>query len=52
VAALEKVFKKKITLDSSIDKSVLGGVVVNVGNYTIDLSLRNRLNSVAEFAQR
>jgi F-type H+-transporting ATPase subunit delta len=52
IAALEKVFKKKITLDSSIDKSVLGGVVVNVGNYTIDLSLRNRLNSVAEFAQR
>jgi len=52
VAALEKIFKKKITLDSAIDKSVLGGVVVNVGNYTIDLSLRNRLNSVAEFAQR
>ena len=52
VSALEKIFKKKISMESSIDKSVLGGVVVNVGNYTIDLSLRNRLNSVAEFAQR
>lgn len=51
-AALEKVFKKKITLQNEIDKGVLGGVVVSVGNYTMDLSLRNRLNSVAEFAQR
>lgn len=51
-AALEKVFQKKITLQNEIDKSVLGGFVVHVGNYTIDLSLRNRLNSVAEFAQR
>lgn len=52
VAVLGKIFQKKITLTSEIDKSVLGGVVINVGNYTIDLSLRNRLNSVAEFAQR
>jgi F-type H+-transporting ATPase subunit delta len=51
-AALEKVFKKKITVQSEIDKDVLGGVVVHVGNYTIDLSLKNRLNSVAELAQR
>jgi F-type H+-transporting ATPase subunit delta len=50
--ALEKIFKKKITLQGEIDKEVLGGVVVHVGNYTIDLSLKNRLNSVAEFAQR
>jgi F-type H+-transporting ATPase subunit delta len=52
VAALEKVFKKKISLETSVDKEILGGVIVNVGNYTIDLSLRNRLNSVADFAQR
>jgi F-type H+-transporting ATPase subunit delta len=50
--ALEKVFHKKITLQNEIDKGVLGGFVVRVGNYTIDLSLKNRLNSVAEFAQR
>lgn len=50
--ALGKIFNKKITLQNEIDKSVLGGFVVNVGNYTIDLSLKNRLNSVAEFAQR
>ena len=49
---LEKVFKKKITLRNEIDKKVLGGVVVSVGNYTIDLSLKSRLNSVADFAQR
>lgn len=52
IAALEKIFQKKINLESAVDKSVLGGVVVSVGNYTIDLSLKNRLNSVAEFAQR
>jgi F-type H+-transporting ATPase subunit delta len=50
--SLEKVFSKKITLQNEVDKSVLGGVVVKVGNYTIDLSLRNRLNAVADFAQR
>ncbi len=50
--ALEKIFQKKITVQSEIDKDVLGGAVVHVGNYTIDLSLKNRLNSVAEFAQR
>jgi F-type H+-transporting ATPase subunit delta len=50
--ALEKIFQKKINVQSEIDKEVLGGVVVRVGNYTIDLSLKNRLNSVAEFAQR
>jgi F-type H+-transporting ATPase subunit delta len=49
---LEKVFKKKITLRNEVDKKVLGGVVVSVGNYTIDLSLKSRLNSVADFAQR
>jgi F-type H+-transporting ATPase subunit delta len=50
--SLEKVFSKKITLRNEVDKSVLGGVVVKVGNYTIDLSLKSRLNSVADFAQR
>jgi F-type H+-transporting ATPase subunit delta len=51
-SVLEKIFKKKITLQNVIEKGVLGGVVVNVGNYTIDLSLKNRLNSVADFARR
>ncbi len=51
-AALEKLFSKKITLENEVNKEVLGGVVVHLGNYTIDLSLKNRLNSVAEFAQR
>jgi len=51
-SALSKIFGKKITLTSEVDKSVLGGVVVKVGNYTIDLSLKNRLNSVADYAQR
>jgi F-type H+-transporting ATPase subunit delta len=51
-AGLAKVFNKKITLQNEIDKKVLGGLVVKVGNYSIDLSLRSRLDSVAEFAQR
>jgi F-type H+-transporting ATPase subunit delta len=51
-SALEKVFTKKITLRNEVDKKVLGGFVVKVGHYTIDLSLKSRLDSVAEFAQR
>lgn len=51
-SALEKVFKKKIVMKNEINKKVLGGFVVNIGNYTIDLSLKSRLNSVADFAQR
>jgi F-type H+-transporting ATPase subunit delta len=50
--ALEGIFSKKITLSNEVDRNVLGGFVVKIGNYTIDLSLKNRLNSVAEFAQR
>jgi F-type H+-transporting ATPase subunit delta len=50
--ALEKVFKKKIVMKNEINKKVLGGFVVNIGNYTIDLSLKSRLNSVADYAQR
>jgi dihydrolipoamide dehydrogenase len=49
---LEKVFKKKIVMKNEINKKVLGGFVVNIGNYTIDLSLKSRLNSVADYAQR
>ena len=52
VQTLENVFKKKITLKNEVDKKVLGGVVVSVGNYTIDLSVKSRLNSGADFAQR
>lgn len=51
-ANLAKVFSKKITLKNAIDKNVLGGLVVQVGNYSIDMSLKSRLDSVAEFAQR
>jgi F-type H+-transporting ATPase subunit delta len=51
-SSLSKVFNKKITLKNEIDKNVLGGLVVQVGNYSIDMSLKSRLDSVAEFAQR
>jgi F-type H+-transporting ATPase subunit delta len=49
---LAKVFNKKITLQNKVDRKVLGGLVVKVGNYSIDMSLKSRLDSVAEFAQR
>jgi F-type H+-transporting ATPase subunit delta len=52
VTGLAKVFQKKITLQNVIDKNILGGLIVQVGNYSIDMSLQNRLDSVAEFAQR
>ncbi len=49
--ALNGVFKKKINLENKIDKKILGGLVVEVGNFAIDLSVKAKLESLAECAQ-
>jgi F-type H+-transporting ATPase subunit delta len=49
--ALHGVFKKKINLDNKVDKKILGGLVVEVGNFVIDLSVKAKLESLAECAQ-
>lgn len=48
---LSSVFKKKLTLDNKVDRKILGGFVVEVGNFAIDMSVKAKLETVAECAQ-
>ncbi len=48
---LSGVFKKKLTLDNKVDQKILGGLVVEVGNFAIDMSVKAKLETVAESAQ-
>lgn len=44
--ALKGVAGKNITLDLTVDPSLLGGLVVRIGSRQIDTSLRTKLNSL------
>ena len=48
--SLEERFKRKIELDVQVDKSILGGFVVRIGNAIIDLSLKTKLDKIAQIA--
>lgn len=41
-------YNKKVILENKIDESIIGGVVVKIGNEEIDSSVRNRLNTLRE----
>lgn len=43
---LEKKFCKKILISNSIDKNLLGGLVIKAKDYIIDLSLKNKLEQL------
>ncbi|PCH82141.1 MAG: F0F1 ATP synthase subunit delta [Hyphomicrobiales bacterium] len=43
---LNKVTGKDVTIDASVDPSLIGGLVVKVGSRQIDTSLRTKLNSL------
>jgi len=47
VADLEKRFKRKINPQVSIDRALIGGVRVVVGDEVIDVSIRGKLNAMA-----
>ena len=49
-SSLEAATGKKINLSSKLDSSLLGGVVVEIGNKVVDFSLRNRLERMAKIA--
>jgi ATP synthase F1 delta subunit len=36
----------KVELSSDIDPDILGGIVLRVGNFILDASIRNRLNQL------
>jgi F-type H+-transporting ATPase subunit delta len=37
---------RKVELSSSVDPEILGGIVLRVGNFILDASIRNRLNQL------
>lgn len=45
---LSSKYNKKVILENKIDESIIGGVVVKIGNEEIDSSVRNRLNTLRE----
>ena len=47
VADLEKRFKRKINPQVTVDKSLIGGVRVVVGDEVVDASVRGKLNAMA-----
>jgi F-type H+-transporting ATPase subunit delta len=44
--ALEDSTGKKVRLNCEIDKSILGGLIINIGDRKIDYSLRSKLNGL------
>jgi F-type H+-transporting ATPase subunit delta len=45
-AVLKAKTGKKITLNSKVDPSILGGLVVKIGSRMIDSSIRTKLNNL------
>jgi F-type H+-transporting ATPase subunit delta len=37
---------RKVELSSTVDPEILGGIVLRVGNFVLDASIRNRLNKL------
>lgn len=51
-AAMEKRLGKKVVINSEIDESLIGGVVIRSGDSVIDASVKGRLTSLTnEFAE-
>jgi F-type H+-transporting ATPase subunit delta len=50
--SLNSVFNKKLTIENKVNQKILGGVIVNVGNFAIDLSVKAKLEALSECAQQ
>lgn len=46
-AKMSAVTGRRVVLEALVDKSILGGIVVNIGNEQFDASLRTRLDEIA-----
>ena len=45
---LSQKYNKNVTLENKVDKSILGGVLVRLGNEEIDGTVKTRLSKVKE----
>lgn len=43
---LEKKYKKKIVLDLKVDKEIIGGGILKIGNEVIDGSIKNQIDEI------
>ncbi|MEX2474073.1 F0F1 ATP synthase subunit delta [Marinobacter sp.] len=48
IDALSKKLERKVTLETAVDQSLIGGVVVNTGDLVIDASVRGKLAKMAK----
>ena len=48
ITTLKKKLGKEVTLQSTVDKSLIGGVVIHAGDLVIDSSVRGKLAKLAE----
>ena len=46
--ALNRKFEKEISIETRVDKSLIGGAVIRAGDMVIDGSVRGKLNKLAE----
>jgi len=46
---LEEKFKNKIVLDNTIDSELIGGAVIQIKDYIIDMSVKGQLKRLSEF---
>ena len=45
-AILEKQMGKKINLTNYVDKSIIGGLVLQIGSDLIDISFKNKISKI------
>ena len=46
IQPVDKKYNKNVTLENKVDKSVLGGVLVRLGNTEIDGTIKTRLDGL------
>jgi F-type H+-transporting ATPase subunit delta len=46
--SLKKRLQREVNLNTSVDRSLIGGLVIHAGDMVIDGSVRGRLNKLAE----
>jgi F-type H+-transporting ATPase subunit delta len=51
-AEIEKQTGQDVELESAVDESILGGIVLQVGNMVLDASIRNRLEKLRKTVAR
>lgn len=46
--ALERITNKEISIDEEIDKSLIGGIIIKIGDTVIDGSIKGKINSLRQ----